>query len=104
MIELQIYTTSTGKAPYEEWFSSLDRQTRLRITSRLGRIQAGNFGDAKAVGEGVSELRLDFGPGYRVYFGRKGTTLVVLLGGGDKSTQARDIAKAQEHWRNYLQE
>ncbi len=104
MLELRVYTTPNGKAPFDEWVLSLDRSTRVRVTARLGRLQNGNFGDAKSVGDGVFELRLDFGPGYRVYFGRQGTTVVVLISGGDKGTQARDIVKAKEHWRNYISE
>jgi putative addiction module killer protein len=80
---------------YAAWFESLrDRMAKTRILIRIRRVSLGNFGDAKPVGERVSELRLDFGPGYRVYFLRKGDTLVVLLGGGDKRTQARDIQRA----------
>ncbi len=82
---------------FSEWFDSLrDRQARARINVRIRRLSLGNFGDAKPVGEGVSELRIDFGPGYRVYFIRRGRTLVILLTGGDKGTQDRDIRKAQK--------
>ena len=69
---------------------------------RLNRIRLGNFGDCKRVGGGVEELRIDFGPGYRIYYGRRGSLLVVLLCGGDKGTQARDILTAQKHWKEYL--
>jgi putative addiction module killer protein len=80
---------------YAAWFESLrDRTAKTRILIRIRRVSLGNFGDVKPVGEGVSELRLDYGPGYRIYFLRKGDTLVVLLGGGDKRTQARDIQRA----------
>ncbi|MEI6972313.1 MAG: type II toxin-antitoxin system RelE/ParE family toxin [bacterium] len=80
---------------YAAWFESLrDRMAKTRILIRIRRVSLGNFGDVKPVGEGVSELRMDYGPGYRVYFLRKGDTLVVLLGGGDKRTQARDIQRA----------
>jgi len=80
---------------FDAWIENLrDRQARQRIAARLTRIQAGNFGDVKAVGEGVSELRIDSGPGYRVYFTRRGPMLILLLCGGDKSTQANDIKKA----------
>lgn len=80
---------------YSHWFESLrDRQARMRINARIRRLSLGNSGDVKPVGEGVSELRIDYGPGYRVYFVRRGKALVVLLGGGDKRTQDRDIAKA----------
>jgi len=82
---------------YEKWFDSLrDRQTRMRIDVRIRRLSLGNAGDAKPVGEGVSELRIDFGPGYRVYFIQKGQFLIILLAGGTKGTQEKDIRKAIE--------
>jgi putative addiction module killer protein len=82
---------------FTRWFDGLrDRQVRARINVRIRRLSLGNFGDAKPVGEGVSELRIDFGPGYRVYFVRRGRMLVILLAGGDKHSQDRDIKKAQK--------
>ena len=81
---------------YEAWFTSLrDRVAKTRIDIRIRRLSLGNAGDAKPVGEGVSELRIDYGPGYRVYFVQRGSILIVLLAGGDKSTQAQDIKKAK---------
>ena len=86
---------------YARWFESLrDRQARARIDARIRRLSLGNPGDVKPVGEGVSELRIDFGPGYRVYFVQRGQTLVILLAGGDKRTQVRDIKTAIELARN----
>jgi putative addiction module killer protein len=80
---------------YRRWFDTLrDRQARARINVRIRRVALGNPGDAKPVGEGVSELRIDYGPGYRVYFIQQGQTLVVLLAGGEKHTQERDIQTA----------
>ncbi|MFY9821445.1 MAG: type II toxin-antitoxin system RelE/ParE family toxin [Thermoanaerobaculia bacterium] len=82
-------------AVYVRWFAGLrDRQARLRIVSRIRRLSLGNLGDVKPVGEGVSELRIDYGPGYRVYLAQRGQDLVILLAGGDKRTQSADIVKA----------
>ena len=82
---------------YAEWFSSLrDRQAKARIDIRIRRLSLGNPGDVKAVGEGVFELRIDYGPGYRVYFVQHGQTVVILLAGGDKRTQDRDVKTALE--------
>lgn len=84
-------------AVFETWFLTLrDRQARARISIRIDRLALGNPGDTKSVGSGVSELRIDYGPGYRVYYVRRGSTLVVLLAGGDKRTQDRDIRTALE--------
>lgn len=102
-IELQEYLTDSGQNPFRDWLEGLkDRQARAKIRVRLNRIRLGNFGDCKSVGHGVSELRIPHGPGYRVYFGRKGETIVILLSGGDKKTQSRDIELAQRHWDDYL--
>ena len=91
--------------PFSEWFDNLgDIKAQQRIDSRLARVRLGNFGDAKPVGGGLHELRLDFGPGYRIYFGQEGRTVVVLLCGGDKSSQQRDIERAKLFWLNYKQE
>ncbi len=100
--EIQNYLTAEGRSPYEEWLDSLrDTRARDKIDNRLRRVRLGNLGDYRSVGEGVFELRIDYGPGYRVYFGQVGTTIVLLLCGGDKSTQAQDIRKAQAYWRDY---
>ena len=88
-------------AEYAAWFASLrDRLAKTRIDIRIRRLSLGNAGDAKPVGEGVSELRIDHGPGYRVYFVQRGSVLIVMLAGGDKSTQAQDIKKAKALARN----
>lgn len=88
-----IYTTET----FDGWFESLrDKQVARRIQARIDRAEEGNFGDSKSVGEGVSEMRIHFGPGYRVYFTVRGLEIVILLAGGDKSSQAQDIQTAQE--------
>lgn len=101
-IEILLYRTGQS-APFSNWFASLkDARTAGIVRSRLNRIRLGNFGDCKPVGGGVQELRIDFGPGYRLYFGRKGAWIVVLLCGGGKKTQTKDIANARRFWKEYL--
>jgi putative addiction module killer protein len=95
------YKTVAGKEPFEDWLDGLDKGVRARVRTRIARLRTGNFGDIKPVGEGVSELRLSFGAGYRVYLAQDGDALVVLLCGGDKSAQAADIQAAKRHWRDY---
>jgi putative addiction module killer protein len=100
---IALYETEDGKRPFKQWLDSLrDKVTIARINARLGRIELGNFGDAKPVGNGVMELRLVFGSGYRIYYGLDGDKLVVLLMGGDKSTQEKDIKTAHNYWSDYL--
>jgi len=105
MYEIDIYRTEVGKEPFVDWKNSLDVTTSTRIEARLTRIRSsGNLGDYKAVKEGVYELRLDFGPGYRVYFGfdNQKKKMIVLLAGGAKDTQQKDIAKAKLYWQDHL--
>jgi putative addiction module killer protein len=100
--EIQSYVTPEGKVPFDEWLNSFkDANTQGKIVSRLNRVVTGNLGDYRSVGEGVCELRIDFGPGFRIYFGQVGNTIVLLLCGGDKSTQNRDIRQAKEYWADY---
>ena len=99
---LEEYVTAEGKNPFRKWLSALrDIRTRANIRIRLNRIRLGNFGDAKSVGDCVSELRIPYGPGYRVYFARTDNTVVLLLCGGDKSTQKRDIKSAKNYWSDW---
>jgi len=101
--DIEVYKTNTGKEPYAEWAESLDKNALVRIDARITRIEkTGNFGIYESVGEGVFELKLDFGPGYRIYFGYKTDTVLVLLLGGHKKGQQKDIDKAQKYWREYL--
>ncbi len=98
------YQTREGHVPFNEWLDELDDQNAVaRILARLARVRQGNLGDCKSLGEGVSELRVDYGPGYRVYLGQKGRILVILLCGGDKRTQERDIQRAKRYWQDYKQ-
>ena len=95
MVEIRTYLTVDERAPFDEWLAALrDVQARARIRARLARLQAGNLGDFKPVQDGVQELRIDHGPGYRVYLSRQGPVVVLLLGGSDKSGQAVAIKQA----------
>ena len=95
MMKIRIYTDTDGHAPFEYWLEALpDRIARAKIRARVARVESGNFGDCKLLRDGVSEMRIDYGPGYRVYFMRRGFALVILLAGGNKSTQDADIARA----------
>jgi putative addiction module killer protein len=100
--ELQFYRTPNGREPFAEWFNAIrDPRTRTRIQRRLVRLEGGNFGDCHAMGNGVFELRLHFGTGYRIYFSNANNMIVLVLCGGDKSTQSRDIERAKTYWLEY---
>ena len=102
MVELRRYQLSDERIPVSEWLSGLrDSRARAQIEVRLRRVSSGNFGDAKSVGDGVSELRVDVGAGYRVYFGKHGLALVILLCGGDKGSQQSDITLANTYWTDW---
>jgi putative addiction module killer protein len=101
VIELRQYIDRQGRNPFDRWFEKLDNTTQARIVIALDRLERGNFSAAKGVGSAVFELRLDFGPGYRIYFGKDGETLVILLGGGTKKRQQADIEAAQTLWQDY---
>lgn len=103
--EIQIYRLPNGRRPFAEWLESIrDTNTQDRIQARLNRLRFGNFGDFKSVGGGVFELRLDFAVGYRIYFGQVSCTIVLLLCGGDKSSQPQDIERAKSYWLEYKEE
>lgn len=101
MIEIRQYVDRQGRIPFERWFERLDNGTQARIAVALDRLERGNSSAAKSVGSGIHELRLDFGPGYRIYFGWDGERLVILLGGGSKRRQQAGIAAAQDLWQEY---
>jgi putative addiction module killer protein len=102
--EVVAFRAPEGQVPFEEWLDDLDdKRAVARILARLARVRQGNLVDCKPVGEGVSELRVDCGPGYRVYFGQNGRTLVVLLCGGDKRSQDRDVRLAKQFWQEFKQ-
>lgn len=96
------YLTLDGKNYYRDWLDTLPLETKVRIQARIFRVEQGNLGDYKAVGHGVSELRLQFGSGYRVYFGIDNRKLVILLAGGDNGTQKKEIIQARRFWIDYL--
>lgn len=97
-----IYQTAAGMRPFDEWVAALrDRQALARIEKRLIRLRGGNPGDYKAVGMGIYELRIDYGPGYRIYFSFSGQQVILLLCGGDKTTQTADIERAFAYWEDF---
>lgn len=102
MIELRRYLREDESAPITDWLCGLrDIRARAQIEVRLRRVSAGNFGDCKPVGKGVWELRVDIGAGYRVYYGKHGQTLVILLCGGGKGSQQADITRARVYWADW---
>ncbi len=101
MIEVREYNDSGGRSPFAAWFDRLNAEAAVKVTTALTRLGQSNFSNIKSVGAGVFECRIDFGPGYRVYFGKDGDRLVILLGGGTKKRQRRDIATAVARWQDY---
>jgi putative addiction module killer protein len=102
MIEVRRYLTESGKDVFGEWLEDLaDDRARAKVAARVLRLAAGNFGDCKSLREGVWELRIDWGPGYRVYFAKEGRSIVLLLCGGDKRKQSADIERAVDYWKDY---
>jgi putative addiction module killer protein len=101
MLEIRYYVAEDGRQPFAKWFADVEPVARARVARAIARMEQGNLSNAKPVGEGVLEYRLDFGPGYRVYFGRDGDVLVILLTGGTKRRQQRDIEEARAYWQDY---
>lgn len=103
-MELRIYTDAEGRVPFEAWLEQLpDRKARAIVRTRLDRVRLGNLGDCKALQDGVQELRIDYGPGYRVYLSRQGPVVVLLLCGSDKSDQRKAIKQAIEYLKDWKQ-
>jgi len=100
-IEVREYLDRSGRSPWAAWFDDLNEVAAAKVTAALVRIQRGNFSNAKSIGAGVFEYRIDFGPGYRIYFGKDGERLVILVGGGTKQRQQRDISTALARWQDY---
>lgn len=103
MLEIRYYVASGGHQPFAEWFADLDPVARAKVARAVIRMEQGNLSNVKSVGEGILEYRIDFGPGDRIYFGRDGEVLVILLTGCTKTRQQRDIEAAKEYWRDYKQ-
>lgn len=102
-LTIREYLTADGKSPFREWLDSLTMAVRARIQARVLRFEMGNLGDHKNVGSGVFEARVMFGPGYRIYFGKDSDSIIVLLAGGDKASQSKDISRAKGFWGSYLE-
>jgi putative addiction module killer protein len=99
------YITEDGRCPFDKWLAALkDKRTQAVVMNRLLRIEQGNFGLCRSLGGSLQEMKIDFGAGLRVYFAEDGDTIVVLLCGGDKSTQSKDIERAREYWIDYQKE
>ncbi len=103
MKEIRIYKTENGKSPFESWINKLDNVVKARVIKRLERVSEGNYGDCKKIDTNLSELRFTFGPGYRIYFTEMADVIVVLLCGGDKSTQVQDIKKAHIYLQDLME-
>lgn len=101
MLDIREYRDRGSRSPFREWFDKLNSEASRKVTTALYRIGLGNFSNAKSVGAGVYECRINFGPGYRVYFGKEGEQIVILLGGGTKQRQQNDISLALERWQDY---
>ena len=101
MITIREYISPEGHSAYAKWFNRLNAPAAAKVATALVRMEQGNFSTAKGIGDGVLECRIDFGPGYRIYFGRDGNALVILLGGGTKKRQQKDIENAKNLWKEY---
>ncbi len=99
--QVREYINEAGKSPFRKWFKKLGKATQAKIQVKVFRFEQGNLGDHKALGDGVWEARINVGSGYRLYFGKAGKQILLLLLGGDKSTQRADVKKAKEFWMNY---
>ena len=100
--KIKVYQTATGKRPFDQWLNELmDRRAQVAVDLRIERMKMGNFGQSKSVGDGLCELKIDTGPGYRVYFGKIGTMMILLLCAGDKKSQQRDIDKAKKYFQDF---
>ena len=101
MMQLLYYIEASGRSPFAAWFDDLSEEGAAKVAVALKRMEQGNLSNAKSIGEGALEYRIDFGPGYRIYFGYDGKTVVILLAGGTKQRQQRDIEAARKRWADY---
>ncbi len=101
MIEIREYLDTEGRSPYGSWFNRLNPRAAAKVATALVRVEHGNLSNVKGVGAGVLECRIDFGPGYRVYFGKEGDVMIILLGGGTKKRQQKDIVATRRLWQEY---
>jgi len=101
MVKVREYVNKTGESPYAVWHNHLDARAAAKVSTALYRLEQGNFSNTKGVGGGIFEYKLDFGPGYRIYFGKDGERVVIILGGGTKKRQQQDIDAAKAYWRDY---
>ena len=101
MVEVREYLDGEGHSPYARWFDRLNAAAAVKVVTSIHRMEQGNFSNVKGVGAGVFEYRIDYGPGYRIYFGKDGEQLVILLAGGTKKRQDADIAAAKAYWQDY---
>jgi putative addiction module killer protein len=101
MIEVKEYVDESGKSPYAKWHNRLNARAAVKVSTALYRLEQGNFSNTKGVGGGIFEYKIDFGPGYRIYFGKDGERIVIILGGGTKKRQNQDIDAAKIHWQDY---
>ena len=100
-VAIREYLDASGRSPFGRWFGDLEASAAAKVTTALARMEQGNFSNVKGVGAGVFEYRIDFGPGYRLYFGKDGDTLIILVAGGTKKRQEQDISLAQDRWSDY---
>jgi len=103
MYNIVEYVSADGVSPFSEWFQKLDTKAALKVRTAIARMEVGNLGDSKSVGQGVLERRLTFGPGYRIYYGRDGDKIIILLTGGTKKRQDKDIERAKTLWLDFKQ-
>lgn len=101
MIVLDEYIDEQGRSAFATWFTDLSPQAAAKVTTYLTRVEMGNLSQLKGIGSGISELKINWGPGYRVYMGKDGDTLIILLGGGTKKRQQQDIEQAKLRWKDY---